>query len=696
MKKTVLLLLITYATQAFCGKIDAAYKALSIFDYFKAKELFYGSLHKKPAEASYGLAILFYRTDNPFSDIDSAAKYIAKSREAFKDTLTLSGFSVSAPAIHTLMYNISRKGFSVYSAKQSPARLNHFLEHFYFSSDTLLNQARLQRDQLCLGNYAASNSSDSMALFLVSYPESDLYKKAEKLFYDFQYLENTAQSTASQYKRFIQTYTSNPNIRQAEYRLFDLTRELHSPDSLYSFIKHYSKLTTNDAWKMLYSISVKNYSKQELNTFLDLYPDYPYRSEIEKEIVLSEKTLYPLKNNADKFGFIDNLGNWIIQPIYDDAGNFKEGFAGVCKNDSCFYITKDGLRTSVLYFEETEDYDDGLAIVKKQNAYYLINRSGQLITNGFEDINKASDNLFVCKKNNLYGAINAKGETVIPFSYNKLGNFKNGYAYYLSDKYGLVDIHNHPLKAQWDWISETDTNSLVIVKKALKFGLMTLNESLILNTEFDYISHCKNGIYLVIKSNLYGFYNATERCYMTAIAYDYDKSYPNEYYTNGKQFKLIEDEDVGLVDMNGRFSIGFGTYTNVFFARNDIIKIQKGKKFGYVDRKLKPLTAVEFDKASDFNNNTALVSKAGSMLLIDKNGKTLYTLKDGIIEETENGLFQTTLNGLSGLITNSGEVLLTAEFTSIHHVGGNIWRCTKNNELFIYRVIQKKLVKIID
>ena len=95
MKKTVLLLLITYATQAFCGKIDAAYKALSMFDYFKAKELFYGSLQKKPAEASYGLAILFYRTDNPFSDIDSAAKYIAKSRKTFKDTVTLSGFSVS-------------------------------------------------------------------------------------------------------------------------------------------------------------------------------------------------------------------------------------------------------------------------------------------------------------------------------------------------------------------------------------------------------------------------------------------------------------------------------------------------------------------------------------------------------------------------------------------------------------------------
>lgn len=694
MKKFILLLLITYTTQAFCGKIDDGYKALSMFNYFKAKELFYSTLGKKPAESAYGLATLFYRTDNPFSNIDSAAKYIAISKHAFKDTITLSGFSISPASIHSLSYAISNKGFATWSAQQSPANFNHFLQHFYFSSDTLLNQTRLMRDQLLLGNYAGTNSSDSMAVFLLNHPETDFYKKARKIFYDFQYLEHTSAGSDLQYKQFLNTYTTNPNVKQAEYRLFELTKALHSTDSLYSFIKFYSKLSTDEAWKMLYSTSVKNYTKKELNTFLDRYPDYPYRNDIEKEIELSEQTLYPLKNMADKFGFIDSLGNWVIQPVYDDAGNFKEGFAGVCKNDSCFFITKDGAKTSDLTFEETEDYDNGLAIVKKQNSYYLINRSGQLITKGFEDINNASEDLFVCKKNNLYGAINTKGETVIPFTYHKLGNFKNGYAYYLSDKYGLVDTHNHALKAQWDWISEIDTNALVIVKRSSKFGLMTLNETLILNTEFDYISHCSNGIYIVVKNNLYGFYNAMEQCYITAVAFDYDKSYDNTYYTNGRQFKLIDDEDVGLVDANGRFSIGFGTYTNVFFAKNDVIKIQKGKKFGYVDRKLKAVTPVEFEKASDFDNGIALVSKPGVAQLIDKTGKALFSLKDGAIEEDGDGLFQTTFNDLSGLITNKGEVLLANEYTSIHYAGDHIWRCIKNNELFIYRVHQKKLVKI--
>ena len=36
---------------------------------------------------------------------------------------------------------------------------------------------------------------------------------------------------------------------------------------------------------------------------------------------------------------------------------------------------------------------------------------------------------------------------------------------------------------------------------------------------------------------------------------------------------------------------------------------KKKNKFGFVDRKLKPVTPVEFDKAKDFENNIAIVSK---------------------------------------------------------------------------------------
>lgn len=697
MKKYLFVVMVALALKGFGSRIASAYQALSVYDYFKAKDLLYASLSKNPSEAGYGLATIYYRSDNPFSNIDSAAKYIAKSAKTFKDTARLSGFEISPASIRNLSRSISLKGFHTHAQHQEVCDLNYFLTQFYFSDDSLLHAAWLLRDQLDLKRYTASLSSDSMTVFLLAHPESDLYNSAKKSYYDFQYAEQTRNLSAAEYKYFISHYPRNPNIPEAESRLFQLTIRLHSTDSLYSFITRYSQLNREEAWKMLYSMSVKNASQKELNSFIESYPDYPYKQDIEREIEWSRQTLYVLKGLNEKYGYVDTTGAWVIKPVYDDADAFHEGFAGVCKNDSCYFINKSGEKTSELSFEETYDYHNGIAIVKKQNRYYLINRSGQLISKAYEDIGPASDNLFVAKQNGLYGALNSRAEVVIPFTYRKLGTFKNGYAYYTSDKtYGLVSTSNQTLQARWDWISEIDTNNLLIIKKNERFGLMDLHETILLPTDFDYISHCLHDIYLVVKNGLYGFYSATGRCYITDIAYDYNKAFDNTYYTNGKQFKLIDENDVALMDANGRISIPFGTYADVFFAKDDVIRIQKGKKYGYVDRKLKPVTPAEFDKASDFDNQVAIVSKSGTVMMISRSGKTVFSLKDGNIEKQEGQLYLTSLNDLSGLIHASGEILLLNEFTQLEPLNKTWWSGIKNNKLYLYHTGRRQLLQVQD
>lgn len=694
MKKYILVLSVICAFKGFGSKISSAYEALSVYDYFKARSLFYSSLSKYPSEAGYGLATIYFRNDNPFSNIDSAAKYIARSAKTFKDTARLSGYMISPGSIAALSRAISLKGFQQHTRHNTECDLNYFLEKFWFSSDSLLKKALWMRDDLSLKRYRSSLSSDSIRVFLWGHPESELYGVAKQNFEDFQYAEQTKDLTAADYKHFILSYPANPNVADAESRLFQLTVKLHSTDSLYSFIKYYSALNRAEAWRMLYSMSVTKASGSELDAFLQKYPDYPYRNEIEREIEWSKQVVYVLKGMNDRYGYVDTSGSWIIRPLFDDASDFHEGFAGVCKNDSCYFINKSGEKTSELFVEETYDYTNGIAIVKKQNRYYLINRSGQLISKAFEDISPASDNLFVARQNGLYGAVNYKAETVIPFVYKKLGTFRNGYAYYFSEQYGLVSTANKTLQARWDWISEIDTNSLVIVKKGKLFGLMDLGESLLLHPEFDYISHCTGKIYLVVKNDLYGFYDAGGKCYITGVVYDYDKAFDNAYYTNGKQFKLIEEEEVALMDANGRISIPFGTYTDVFFAKDDVIRIQKGKKYGYVDRKLKPITPAEYEKAGDFENSAAITIKAGTSQLINRSGKALFTLKDGSIEKQDGLLYKTTINGLSGLITAGGEVLLPTEYTSLEPIGHQLWSAIKDHTLYLYKVAQKQLIPV--
>lgn len=695
MKKIVWLVLMAFALNGYSKTIADAYSALSVYDYFKAKALFFKSISKNPAESAYGLSIIFYRSDNPFSNIDSAAKYISIAQKTVRDTITYSGFPINKSTIYELAEAISIKGFAKYNSINTIQSLNYYLEHYYFAADSLKTETYNIRDGLALNYLSAYQSSDSLQTFMTKYPESNLFHQAKKLFYDYQYKEKVPDYTISQLQNFIAEFRANPNINNAEIRLFGLTVKLHSNDSLYTFIKKYSTmLTRENAWKALYSNYVKDYSQKELSGFLRAYPDYPYNDKILKEIELSNRILIPVENSDEKMGYTDTLGNWVIAPVYDDALVFSEGFAAVCRNDSCFYINKEGQKISELVFDEAENYEQGIAIVKKQSSYYLINRSAQIISQAYQDISKSSDGLFVCKSNNLYGAINDKGEIIIPFTYNKLGNFKNGYAYYMTAQYGLVDIQNHTLKAQWEWISDVDTNGIAIVKKSGKFGLMTVNGSVILPVQFDYITPAAESLYLIVKNGLYGFYNTREQCYATAIDYDYNQAYEADYYTNGRNFKLIQDDEVAIADANGRLSINYGTYSNIFFAKNDIIRAQKNNRYGFLDRKLKAITAFEYDRASDFDNNVAIVKKGITSMLIDKTGKVIYTLKNGDINPFHDQLYKISLNGQYGLINNEGKLLLNTEFGDLEMVHSNLIRCTKSDGIYLYNSRSNQLKKL--
>jgi len=662
------------------NKITIGFEALSQFDYFKAKKIFYQCLKKNPCEASFGLATIYYRNDNPFTNNDSACKYITICKKHLKNSVK--NKNINQASVTALQTKIAKNGYNLYCVDKNVNSLNYFLEHYFFCGDTLLNKALFYRDSLKLGIAKANESSNDIKTFLLGYPQSILQPNAWTLFYKYEYNEQTPQKNSQQLQNFIIKFKKNPNVIGAEELLFSLVKDLHESDTLYRFIKNYSTTLTRDAaWKLLYSISMKKYSHEGLTNFLTQYPDYPYSERLLNEIVLEQTNLFPVTTMANQIGYVDSLGNWKIEPQFDDALPFSEGLAAVCKNDSCFYINKDGVKNSINYFEEAETYHEGVAIVKNDGKFYLINRSGQFITNAYDDINESSENLYVCKSNNSYGAINAKGEVIIPFVYAKLGNFKNKYAYYLSTQYGLVDIHNNALQAQWDWISDVDSAGIAIVKKLNKFGLMNITEQILLPVDYDYIVHCQDEIYLIVKNNQYGFYNAPGNCFITSLSYDFDMTLNPKYYTDGRYYKLIVKGKIALIDGNGRYSINFGSYTDLHFAQCDMIRVKKNNKFGFMDRKLKEITPFVFDEATDFSNNRAIVRNDINSSIIDKNGKLIYTIKQAEIIAGENNLFLIKQNNLIGLVDENGKVVLDIEYESIDKIRNDFYLCKKNNEL---------------
>lgn len=695
MTKLILSFLLIIPVLANAAKINDAYKALEIFDYFKARKLFYESYNKKTSHASYGLAIIYFRTDNPFSNIDSAAKYIYLSHKYIKDSATFNQFHINSNTINDLLQQISLKGYNNFVSNKDVKSINHFLKEFYFSDKKLIEQAFYERDKQLLEYYSFYEISDSLRLFMNKYPETVFYNEAMQRYYKYQFNEQTRESNIVNYQQFIKRFPNNPYAKTAEEKLFELIKQQHNLQKTHDFIINYSTtVTKNEAWKLLYGLSVKSYTKDELQLFIKRYPDYPFINELYKELSLTEKLLIPLKNNTENYGYIDTTGKWIIAPQYDDVSEFNEGVAVACKNDSCYYINKDGQKIIKKAFEEAENFYKGTAIVKQDSLYYLLNKAGQIISKGYQLINSPSQDVYVCKQHNLYGAINAKGNIIIPFSYQKLGDFKNGFAYYQSNKYGLININNKTTPAIWDWISDVDSNYISVIKKDTKFGLINTKGDVQLPTNYDFISQIKASIYLVVKNGLYGFYDVKNACYISNIEYVYKNSIPTTDYYNGILFKLFKENDVALQDENGKLVLNFGSYSNVYFTDSKLMRVQKNNKYGYADKKLKLITLLEFDKAENFIEQTAIVTKNNTTQLINELGKPIYLAKNINIERLNNTYFIVKQDELVGLINNKGEPILAIEYESVTLIQNHFVLLKKDDLLYLYNLNSKLISKL--
>lgn len=138
--------------------------------------------------------------------------------------------------------------------------------------------------------------------------------------------------------------------------------------------------------------------------------------------------------SASKYGFIDQSGQVVIQPIFDFASHFSHGLAGACLKKKCGFINKQGMFQIEGPFDDLSSFnDEGLAMVGINGRKGVIDTTGKLIIpTEFEKIaiHEFSEGLFPVKQNEKWGFINMNGKFVIPPSFNKIDRlnfkFKNG------------------------------------------------------------------------------------------------------------------------------------------------------------------------------------------------------------------------------------------------------------------------------
>ena len=163
------------------------------------------------------------------------------------------------------------------------------------------------------------------------------------------------------------------------------------------------------------------------------------------------------------WGFMAPSGEYAVEPKYQQASYFSNGYARVKINEGWTFINTDGKQLFNHTFKRLGDFSTaGLALAyddKSGNYGYIDTLGNWAIEATFEyatDFGKA--NRAAVEKNERWGIINEKGDWIIKPTYNNMDPFgeKNFTAFYVDwDKGGLIDadgkiIFDHREKRFYD------------------------------------------------------------------------------------------------------------------------------------------------------------------------------------------------------------------------------------------------------
>src|SRR5690606_7850595 len=93
------------------------------------------------------------------------------------------------------------------------------------------------------------------------------------------------------------------------------------------------------------------------------------------------KSGYSVVVKDEHYGVINRLGKWIVNPVYQDVGEFSEGLF-YAENESGYYgyLDENGNVAIDFLFENATDFKNGLAIVQKDGKYGIINTRAGLVS----------------------------------------------------------------------------------------------------------------------------------------------------------------------------------------------------------------------------------------------------------------------------------------------------------------------------
>lgn len=324
----------------------------------------------------------------------------------------------------------------------------------------------------------------------------------------------------------------------------------------------------------------------------------------DKETGKITSTSYFTLYKENKWGVIDNLGNEVISPSYNEMiiipNNKKDVF--LCTYDindqTGEYKTKvlnsknEEIYTQYSQIEALDNYDknnniwyeNNLLRVQKDGKYGLIDFEGkEVISTQYDNIStlKGVENSILVQKDGKVGLVNSEGKTIIDTNYKEIKNidedYKKGYITIdENNKYGIIDYNNKQiLENKYEKIKEVYGDNLFVIEDNNKEKLINNEGTVVLEKGFDKIDKIlqysqEKGV-IFISKNKFGVMNTNGDVIIPA-EYDEIKESKDSIFIAKK------DDKYGVIDKDKNTKIEFN-YSSITYNKQADIYLAEDENY---------------------------------------------------------------------------------------------------------------------
>ncbi|WNF36744.1 WG repeat-containing protein [Bacillaceae bacterium IKA-2] len=217
-----------------------------------------------------------------------------------------------------------------------------------------------------------------------------------------------------------------------------------------------------------------------------------------------------LKTKAGtKWGYINDKGEFQIQPLFEYAYDFQNNGLATVKMDGLYGCIDDtGQFVIGPRFETMIDFSEARATVVLEDGFHVIDETGQVLTKkGYNFIRMYQDGRAVFSNKDMhgkfrYGYLNKACEEVIPLQYESASDFKDGVAVVKikEGKFALIDRYgNGVVIFNYFFVGNYGDNLLSFrcgVKE--KYGYLNTRGDIVIKPRFTVATPFENGRAVVI------------------------------------------------------------------------------------------------------------------------------------------------------------------------------------------------------